>query len=188
MSWQRDAIGRGLESITLIAYDEAGMEEAVGSLYEAVAGIEPLTKFVLPTDASLTATQATPSAPPRTSVVWSVNLPDRVLGNSPDNGGIEALSHDGSQSSISADGKITASKPAAAAELTEAAKPAAPEANSPRSMPEKIGCSSSRLETATAWQSLIGAVRCALPDGQGQVKSEQLLPQDITSLAWLPAS
>src|SRR5262249_900805 len=48
LAWQRDGVGPGQESITLIAYDEAGMAEAVGSFYEAVAGIEPLTKWALP--------------------------------------------------------------------------------------------------------------------------------------------
>src|SRR5207244_10452323 len=48
-AWQRDGIGAGQESITLIAYDEDGMKEAVGSLYEAIAGIEGLTRWTLPT-------------------------------------------------------------------------------------------------------------------------------------------
>src|SRR5205823_4684860 len=55
LAWQRDGVGPGQESITLIAYDQAGMAEAVGSFYEAVAGIEPLTKWNLATNSSLTA-------------------------------------------------------------------------------------------------------------------------------------
>ena len=42
-AWQRDGVGAGQESITLIAHDAEGMAEAVGSFYEAVAGIDPLT-------------------------------------------------------------------------------------------------------------------------------------------------
>jgi hypothetical protein len=34
VSWQRDAIGVGQESITLIAHDAKGMSEAVGTLYD----------------------------------------------------------------------------------------------------------------------------------------------------------
>ena len=48
LAWQRDGIGKGQESITAIAYDEAGMSEAIGSLYEAAAGLEPLTPWMLP--------------------------------------------------------------------------------------------------------------------------------------------
>src|SRR5206468_12576031 len=48
LAWQRDGVGRLQESVTLIAYDEEGMAEAVGSFYEAVAGLDPLTKWTLP--------------------------------------------------------------------------------------------------------------------------------------------
>jgi len=54
VAWQRDAIGNMQESITLIGYDEAGLSEAVGSFYEAVAGLEPLTRWVMPIDGSIT--------------------------------------------------------------------------------------------------------------------------------------
>jgi len=50
LAWQRDVIGRGQESITLIGYDAQGISEAVGSMYEAAAGIEPLTPWNFPQD------------------------------------------------------------------------------------------------------------------------------------------
>jgi hypothetical protein len=54
-AWQRDAIGPTQESIALIAYDAAGMAEAVGSTFEAAAGIEPHTPLALPSQSTLTA-------------------------------------------------------------------------------------------------------------------------------------
>ena len=54
IAWQRDAIGAGQESIALIAYDLAGMQEAVGSLYEAIAGIQPLVGRGLPSEVQVT--------------------------------------------------------------------------------------------------------------------------------------
>jgi hypothetical protein len=48
LAWQRDGIGAAQESITIIAFDGPGMDEAVGSAFEAVAGIEPLTRLELP--------------------------------------------------------------------------------------------------------------------------------------------
>jgi hypothetical protein len=60
IAWQREGVGRGQESVTLIAYDEAGMSEAVGSLYQAVAGQEPLTKWRLPETASHTSARSAP--------------------------------------------------------------------------------------------------------------------------------
>lgn len=48
VAWQLEATNREQESIAVIAYDERGMAEAVGSLYEAATGLEPLTRFELP--------------------------------------------------------------------------------------------------------------------------------------------
>ncbi len=53
VAWQRDAIGAGQESVTLIAYDAAGMNEAVGSFYEAVAGIQALVEYGLPSQVKI---------------------------------------------------------------------------------------------------------------------------------------
>ena len=48
VAWQRDGVGHGQESVTLIAHDADGLSEAVGTFYEAVAGLDPLTKWALP--------------------------------------------------------------------------------------------------------------------------------------------
>ncbi len=48
LAWQRDAVGYGQDSLTAIAYDATGMNEAVGTLYEAMAGLDPLTPLTLP--------------------------------------------------------------------------------------------------------------------------------------------
>ncbi len=57
LAWQRDGIGKGQESITVIGYDTDGISEAVGSLYEAVAGLDPLTPWTLPLANSIKAAQ-----------------------------------------------------------------------------------------------------------------------------------
>ena len=54
IAWQREAIGPRQESVTLIANDAAGMNEAVGTFYEAAAGIQPLTRLTLPDEAVIT--------------------------------------------------------------------------------------------------------------------------------------
>lgn len=53
VAWQLGAIGARQESVTLIAHDPVGMDEAIGTFYEAVAGIEPLTPWTLPVDAEI---------------------------------------------------------------------------------------------------------------------------------------
>jgi hypothetical protein len=54
IAWQREAIGPRQESVTLIANDITGMNEAVGTFYEAAAGIQPLTRWTLPDEAEIT--------------------------------------------------------------------------------------------------------------------------------------
>src|SRR5437763_1595674 len=63
LAWQRDGVGAGQESVALIAYDEAGMSEAVGSCFEAVAGLEPLTRWTLPASDTHTPASKTAVAP-----------------------------------------------------------------------------------------------------------------------------
>jgi hypothetical protein len=43
VAWQRDGVGHGQESVSLIAHDAEGLAEAIGTFYEAVAaeGVEP---------------------------------------------------------------------------------------------------------------------------------------------------
>ncbi|MFP4027777.1 MAG: hypothetical protein ACLFWL_08310 [Candidatus Brocadiia bacterium] len=55
MAWQLGGIGRGQESITLIAHDAEGMEEAVGTVYEAAIGFDPLTRWILPAKSEIVA-------------------------------------------------------------------------------------------------------------------------------------
>lgn len=185
LAWQYAAIDRGVESITLIAYDEAGMEEAVGTLYEAVAGIEPLTKFALPAAAALQAATSATKLPPQAAIAWSVNLPDRVLAIKPTAAGLSVLTHDGSQTTVAADGKRTAAGPADAEELAAARKPAAPDAalakaNARPDRLLKLAVKDGERVAVAYWGGTVRVV-----DAQGQVKTEQLLPQDVTSLTWL---
>jgi hypothetical protein len=95
-AWQRDGVGPGQESIALIAYDAVGMSEAVGSVYEAAAGIQPVTRWRQPSTVDLApVTKATlPPQPTKIELVGA--LPDRVVGLSLRNGQLRALAHDGS--------------------------------------------------------------------------------------------
>src|SRR5690606_22940673 len=93
-AWQRDGVGAGQESITLIAHDAEGMAEAVGSFYEAVAGIDPLTRYALPATDELSPAKSAKVAPLATVETIGV-MPDRVDGLKVDGGKMTALSHDG---------------------------------------------------------------------------------------------
>jgi len=94
-AWQRDGIGPAQESITLIAYDADGMGEAVGSLYEAVAGIEPLTKYRWPQSDSITVGRIANPSHKQLTFEEVAQLPDRVVGLKLDGDKFTVLSHDG---------------------------------------------------------------------------------------------
>jgi hypothetical protein len=190
LAWQRDGIGPGQESITLIAYDEKGMSEAVGSFYEAIAGIEALTKWTLPQSGSIAPAQSAPGLLPQAAIVWAVQLPDRVVGFKVETDGLSAFTHDGSRSTISAQGKVTRSESQSAKQIKLAevesgffAKPEAAEAAKKQMRPDRL------LKLAVASQGRLavaywgGTLRIVGRDGA--VKTEQQLPQDITGLAWL---
>jgi hypothetical protein len=100
LAWQRDCVGLGQESVSLIAYDPAGMAEAVGSLYEAQAGLEPLTPLALPATAAVTPATRAPGKAPPAGVSWTMMLPDRALIRGP-----YVLSKDGTFLKLDAQGK-----------------------------------------------------------------------------------
>ncbi len=100
LSWQRDCVGLGQESVSLIAYDAAGMAEAVGSLYEAQAGLEPLTPLVLPATATVTPANKAADKVARGEVSWMLTLPDRALIRGP-----YVLAKDGTFLKVDAAGK-----------------------------------------------------------------------------------
>ena len=106
IAWQRDGIYREQESITLVAYDAAGMAEAVGSLYEAMQGMDPLTPWKQPAANSVTAASKAVKQP-QAAVKWQVDLPDRTLAIKPVPGGRAiVLSFDGTLASINKKGKV----------------------------------------------------------------------------------
>ncbi|HUW30039.1 MAG TPA: hypothetical protein VM223_00345 [Planctomycetota bacterium] len=108
VGWQRDAVGYGQESVTLIAYDAAGMGQAAGTVYAAASGITPLMPLRLPGTASVTAAsrRGEPSCSPA-PVAWQLRLPDRVRQMKVLAGGdVLAISQDGTLVRLRPDGKI----------------------------------------------------------------------------------
>lgn len=191
VAWQRDGIGANQESITLIAYDQAGMEEAVGSCYEAVAGQEPLTRWILPTGDAITPASTAPGLYPQLKVAWTTSLPDRVdaivrakLGDIGGNEGLICITHDGSSSRLSPDGKIVGAGEA----MTELAEKtskenAATAAHQKFARPDRMLnlVASNATRTAAAYWG--GTLRVF--DAKDQVIAEQRLPQNISALTWL---
>ncbi|MBN1417657.1 MAG: PQQ-binding-like beta-propeller repeat protein [Planctomycetes bacterium] len=127
VAWVRDGISYGQEAIALIASDAEGMDEAIGSLYEGVAGLDPLTPFTLPVDATMAGAVKSPATAPALAIEWSIALPDRVAGiRALPGGGAVALSQDGTLAALDAAGRMIWSRTVPAGE--EAAMDVATEA------------------------------------------------------------
>ena len=188
IAWQRDGVGRGQDSVTLIAYDEAGMSEAVGSLYQAIAGQQPLTKWKLPETDTLTVAKSAPGLVPAAAVAWVVNLPDRVVAMKAAADGVQVLTHDGSLATVSAAGKLSSSQALTADKVEQAKKDLAAVDRGPEAAARKQERPDRILKLSAAGGGKVavaywgGTLRVV--DATGKVKAEQQLPQDVTALAW----
>jgi hypothetical protein len=189
VAWQRDGVGHSQESVTLIAHDADGLNEAVGTFYEVVAGLEPLTRWRLPEKDTLVPAGKVPDFRPAAAVAWTVNLPDRVDAIRAGKDGLTVLTHDGSLTTVSAAGKVTATRTVEAGrvealqkELSGPADPAAEAAAKGQARPDRILKLASAQGGSLAVAYWGGTLRVL--DG-GRVATEQQLPQDVTALAWL---
>jgi hypothetical protein len=106
IAWQRDAVGLNQESVTLIAYDAEGVSEAIGSLYEAAAGLEPLMALVPPATCTVGAANKAPAKVEEAAAAWKSALPDRAAALRPAGNVLLALTEDGSLSAIDGQGKV----------------------------------------------------------------------------------
>lgn len=187
LAWQRDAVGAGQESIALIAYDAAGMDEAVGTLYEAVAGMQPLTPFVMPSkNAVVPASQANLNKP--FSVAWQIALPDRAVAMKVVDGTLRVLTWDGSLTNVDSSGQLINQQIVDASKMEQLTKglftPADPAAidaaqSQARDRIVKLVAPAGDLLAVGYWGGTLQIL-----DKAGEVKNSESLPQDITGLAW----
>jgi len=189
VAWQRNGVGHGQESVTLIAHDTDGLSEAVGTFYEAVAGLDPLTKWALPEKDRLTAAKSAPGLVKHADVSHRMVLPDRVDAIKVEKGTLTALSHDGTVMTDSGPGKPNTSKTVPVAELDELRKAmtvedkAAETAAKAQARPDrmlKLAVAQGRWLAVAYWGGTVRIVE------DGKVTTEDLLPQDVTALAWSP--
>ncbi len=182
IGWQRDSVGYRQESVTLIAYDGAGMAEAVGSFYEAVAGLEPLTHWEVPSVASVTPA-ARSTALPEATVAWRAIAPDRVERIAIDAKQITVTTADGSVTQLNADGTTKgqgAGAPGGAA--TEA--PKVPDSLAKAVLGDRVVKRVASNGTLTAIGYWGGTVQIC-DSGTGAVKTLQVLPADVGDIGWV---
>jgi len=186
LAWQANAIGLySQESITLIAYDEEGLSEAVGTLFELASGFDPLTRFLLPRATSLAPAQTVPGEKPGLRAAWQVVLPDRAVQGKAENNEIELLSLDGTLTRLGADGKVLSQemKDARAAQTAYNTSKPAPAESAAHQVDGRVVKHSQAGGERTAVAYWGGLLR--LFDAKDQVLAEQQLAQDVAGLLWV---
>ena len=187
LAWQFDAVGIGQDSLTAIATDAQGMAEAVGSLYEAAAGIDPLMRYTPPATSTVTPAKKDTRLP-RLTTAWQLVLPDRPVSLSAANGQLSVLTTDGTLTVVNAAGQLLAQKPGTLpATPTPAAFAAASVIKVPGALAKQLlpGRSVKQLLSSgglTAISYWGGTLQLFAADHT--LKAQQQLPQDIAVLAW----
>ncbi len=187
VAWQFDLLGRGIESVCLIANDARGMEEAVGTFYEAAAGIEAVTPLVLPAHASLSGPTTPAKSPPAAKTAWQVALPDRVLSVQVVGDAAVLRTWEGSRVRLEASGKYTFLPPTPGDSPPEWLRvvpqdvlaEVPPEVRLPDHL-VKLVARGSRAVGIAYWG---GALQ--ILDSRQRIIAQQVLPADVAAMAWL---
>ncbi len=182
IAWQRDAISYGTESVTLIGYDPAGISEAIGSFYEAVAALDPLTRYALPAPAGITPATTRTTALEAT-IAWQASLPDRILSVKIDGGQIVAETEDGSVTKVDANGKIVSRTVADSTEPAPSIAPKLPAEFEKQAVSGRVVKKIAADNGKTAIGYWGGTVQVI--DAAGKTQSLQILANDIGDMAWL---
>ena len=179
IAWQYDAVGIGQDSLTVIAADADGMSEAVGTLYEAAAGIDPITPTIPPLVSTVVAAAKDIRAA-QLATAWQVVLPDRPLAMTIDNGKISVASNDGTVTVLDKAGKVQSQQagkldtPKAVDKVPDALK-----AQLLPGHPVKQVIADNGATTIAYWGGTVQVF-----DANNALKAQQQFPQDAVTLGW----
>ncbi len=181
LAWNYATLGHDLETVACIGTDAAGLDEAVGTLFQLAIGLDPLTPLALPVENSVTpATRNTTL--PALPIAWQATAPDSVQTLTLDGANLTAYSWDGTLTTLNAKGKVVATKVDVPA--PKADKPSKDMSKLPKDVLIKDLAVKQVVPgpDGTAVVYWGGTVQVILADGT--LRAQQLLPQDITALAW----
>ncbi len=182
LAWQFDSVRQGAESITVIAYDAAGMDEGVGSLYQTVADQDPINKLDMPTTAEVTPAKTT-IITPKATIAWKTILSERADNITINNGKAVIITHDGTATTMDATGKITNQKTVEIPNTSKTVAPVIPEPLKKSIIPGLAIKTILPDTNKTAISYWGGTVQ--IFDNTGTLKSCQLMQQDTSEIAWL---
>ncbi len=181
VAWNTQTLGHDLESVVCIGYDADGMSEAVGTLFQLAVGLDTLTPYVLPTGNMVkAATLATDK--PAAAIAWQALVPDKVVALVLEGANVTAYSWDGSMSTFDAKGKVIRS---GEGKMSFTAPPLSKDVS--KLPKDKL------LTDLAVKQVLPGAAGTAVSywggtvqifAADGTLKTQQMLPQDISALLW----
>ncbi len=186
LAWQREAVGVNQESISLLAYDQAGMSEAVGTLYEMLAGLEPLTPLAHP-PVGLVVPATKANVAPKLTVAWELFLDDRITGLRSAEGKLTALTAAHTLFEVNPEGVALrpSARPADYVDLARQFKTGSADALkqarelAPSGCLPKIVADNGAQRAVAYWGGLV-----ELRNQSGQVIAARRCPQDITAVAW----
>ncbi len=170
----------------LIAYDAAGMSEAVGTLYEAAAALDPLMGLDPPSVASIAAADKPALCAPEAKIAWRAVVGDRPLSiKVSESGEISVLTSDGSVTTIDKTGKVSAQRPSdqPAPLMTAPPAPKVPAELTKGLMPNRLPKYMQAQGESIAVGYWGGGVDLFKSDGA--IKCTSQLPHDVSALAWL---
>ena len=182
IGWHMYPIGRRLETVSLLANDAEGLSEAVGTLMEVVAGLQPLTSLAQPSRSNVVAATKALPKPPEAALAWQCVLPDRAVSIDTKGNRIVVGTLDGSLTTIDAQGNVLCHKAGAVA------RAATPPAVNLDALPKKK-MPAGRIAKWVVTGADATAVGCwggtlQIFDKAGNLRAQQQLPQDIAGMAW----
>jgi hypothetical protein len=182
IGWHLYPVGRRLEAVTLLADDAAGLNEAVGTLTEIIAGMEPLLPTAPPASSRIAAATAPRPRPAEPVIAWRAVLPDRAVSIKCEGGLIVVHTLDGTLSTLDAQGKIVSQKPGTVPAIAKsglAVVPAGIKDKLPGNRLPKLAAAEKALVAVGYWG---GTLQVFGEDGS--VKFQQQLPQDFAAMGW----
>lgn len=181
IGWQTDALGNGKESITLIAQDAAGMDEASGTAYECIAGMNPLTALGPPIVATVKPASVSTVAAPPAPIAWTAILPDRATSVINVGASAQFYTLDGTLNTIDSAGKVTSSVPEEAPASAKApAGPTVPPGKLDQYKIVKQVLAGRNGAAVAYWGGEIETF-----DAKWNLKTAQLMSADVSCLTWL---
>jgi len=186
VAWQREAMGVNQESISLIAFDAAGMSEAVGTLYEMLAGLEPLTPLAL-AQAGVVQPAVPTNTVPELGVAWELGLDDRITGLRFAEDKLSVLTAARTRAEVSPHGAVLGRFSSAAnyAELMQQFTPVDADAVKQARALALPGCLPKLVaENGTQRAVAYWGGRLELFDRAGKLIAARRGPQDLTAVIW----